>query len=200
MHKLLSFALSLLFTTTLSAAVKIGEPVPNFQLIDSHGNTQELEQFRGKKVILEWTNHLCPFVQKHYDSGNMQGLQQRYTQEDVVWLSIISSAEGLQGFVSAEEANELTDSRNASPSFVLFDPSGDTGRAYGAQTTPHMYIIDEQGVLQYNGAIDSIRSANPADVKNADNYVELGMTSLIAGTTIENTLTRPYGCSVKYKN
>lgn len=199
MNKLFVCLVSLFLSTPLFAVVEIDQTAPNFQLIDSKGNVQELEQFRGKKVILEWTNHECPFVQKHYSSGNMQGLQKRFTDEDVVWLSIISSAEGNQGYVTADQADELTESRGAAPSFVLLDPSGDVGRTYGAQTTPHMYIVDEEGVLRYNGAIDSVRSANPADIEGSDNYIELGMASLAAGEQIKTSLTRPYGCSVKYK-
>lgn len=198
-HAIISILTAVFFAPILSfAAVTIGEEAPNFELVDSNGSKQSLEQYRGKKVILEWTNHKCPFVEKHYGAENMQALQKRYTEEGVVWLSIISSAEGKQGYVTAEEANELTSSRNAAPSHVLFDPSGEVGRAYAAKTTPHMYIIDEKGMLKYNGAIDSISSANPADIPKADNYVDLAMASLAAGEEIKKPLTRPYGCSVKY--
>ena len=194
-----SAALSLLLLSSLAfSGVEIGKEAPSFELVDSDGNKQTLEQFKGKKVILEWTNHQCPFVVKHYGSGNMQGLQKRYTDEGVVWLSIISSAEGKQGFVSGDEANELTASREAMPSKVLFDPSGTVGKTYGAKTTPHMYIIDEDGVLQYNGAIDSIPSADKADIAKAENYVDAAMAALVAGEAVSKPLTRPYGCSVKY--
>jgi len=186
------------FPALAIAAVSIGKPAPDFTLLDSAGESQSLAQFAGKKVILEWTNHDCPFVQKHYDSQNMQSLQARYTEQGVVWLSIISSAEGKQGYVSAEKANELTVSRGAKPTHVLFDASGDVGRAYGAKTTPHMYIIDEQGVLKYDGAIDSISSSNPADIEKAENYVDSAMAALANDEPIEKTKTRPYGCSIKY--
>lgn len=182
----------------LWAAVDIDRKAPSFALTDSFGKSLSLDQFKGKKVILEWTNDQCPFVKKHYGSGNMQSLQKRYTDEGVIWLSIISSAEGKQGYVEADEANELTNSRGAAPSHVLFDPSGEVGRMYGAKTTPHMYIIDEAGILKYNGAIDSISSANPADIAKAENYVDSAMAALTAGSEIDKPLTRPYGCSVKY--
>ncbi|MCH2055716.1 MAG: redoxin domain-containing protein [Thalassotalea sp.] len=130
----------------------------------------------------------------------MQALQRNYTDKDVVWLSIISSAPGKQGHVSADKANELTQSRNAAPSHVLFDENGDVGKLYGAKTTPHMYIIDPKGTLRYAGAIDSIKSANPADIPKATNYVTAGMTSLMAGSAIEKKVTAPYGCAVKYKS
>ena len=189
----------MVFCQYASAAASIGAEAPEFKLVDSDGNTQTLEQYRGKKVILEWTNDQCPFVKKHYSSNNMQDLQKRYTEDGVVWLSVISSAKGKQGYVSGEQANALTTSRGAAPSAVLFDPSGEVGRAYGAKTTPHMYIIDEQGVLKYNGAIDSISSANPADIEKADNYVDLAMAALVKGEEVATPLTRPYGCSVKYE-
>lgn len=130
----------------------------------------------------------------------MQSLQRKYAQEDVVWLSIISSAEGKQGYVKADKANELTETRNASPSHVLFDTTGEVGKQYSAKTTPHMYIIDPSGELKYAGGIDSIKSANPADIEKADNFVELAMTSLLAGQEVEKKLTPPYGCSIKYKS
>lgn len=180
------------------AAASIGNAAPAFTLTDSAGEPRALEDFAGKKVILEWTNHDCPFVKKHYGSQNMQSLQSRYTEQGVVWLSIISSAKGKQGHVSAEQANALTQSRGAKPTYILFDESGEVGRAYGAKTTPHMYIIDEQGILKYNGAIDSISSANPADIAKAENYVDSAMAALAKGEPIQKTKTRPYGCSVKY--
>ncbi len=200
-HNLLTLctsAAALLFSLGVNAMVKPGENAPDFTLKDSAGETRSLSDFEGKTVILEWTNHECPFVQKHYGSGNMQQLQSAYTEDEVVWLSVISSAPGKQGYVSGEEADALTDSRNAKPSFVLLDPSGDTGRAYDAKTTPHMYIIDGEGVLQYAGAIDSIPTANPADIEKATNYVNQAMTELASTAPVSEPLTRPYGCSIKY--
>lgn len=187
-----------LLPSLLFAAAKVGETAPDFSLVGADGKTHTLMDQRGKKVILEWTNDQCPFVKKHYESGNMQALQEKYTEQGVVWLSIISSAEGKQGHVSAEQANELSESRGAKPTSVLFDPSGKVGKLYAAKTTPHMYIIDEKGVLKYNGAIDSISSADKADIKKAENYVVSAMNALDSGADVEKSLTRPYGCSVKY--
>jgi len=191
---------ALLLSLSANARVKVDAPAPTFSLTNSMGQVVSLEDYKGKYVILEWTNHLCPYVVKHYSSDNMQSLQRKYTQEDVVWLSIISSAEGKQGYVKADKANELTETRNASPSHVLFDTTGEVGKQYSAKTTPHMYIIDPSGELKYAGGIDSIKSANPADIEKADNFVELAMTSLLAGQEVEKKLTPPYGCSIKYKS
>ena len=152
-------------------------------------------------MIIEWVNYDCPFVKKHYHRShqNMQKLQAKYTSKGVVWLSICSSAPGKQGHVSPDEARELTTSRGAKPTHVLFDPTGEVGRNYGAKTTPHMYIIDDTGtLLAYNGAIDSIPSANPADIAKAKNYVKTAMTALAAGEKPNPATTKPYGCSVKY--
>ena len=180
------------------AAVEVGKPAPSFALVDTHGNSRQLSDFVGKVVVLEWTNHQCPFVRKHYGANNMQRLQKQYTDKGIIWLSIISSAPGKQGYVEADRANELTTSRGAHPTAVLLDPNGNVGRAYGARTTPHMYIIDADGVLVSMGAIDSIRSANQADIEQAVNYVALGLDEVLAGQPVSNPVTRPYGCSVKY--
>jgi peroxiredoxin len=186
--------------TSASARVEVDAPAPAFTLTSSKGETVSLSDFAGKYVILEWTNHLCPYVVKHYGSDNMQMLQRKYTEQDVVWLSIISSAEGKQGYVSSDEANALTSERNAVPTHVLFDTSGEVGKAYSAKTTPHMYIIDPAGELKYAGGIDSIKSANPADIPKAENYLDVGMQALLSGQEIEKKLTPPYGCSIKYKS
>jgi peroxiredoxin len=186
--------------TSASARVEVDAPAPAFTLTSSKGETVSLSDFAGKYVILEWTNHLCPYVVKHYGSDNMQMLQRKYTEQDVVWLSIISSAEGKQGYVSSDEANALTSERNAVPTHVLFDTSGEVGKAYSAKTTPHMYIIDPAGELKYAGGIDSIKSANPADISKAENYLDVGMQALLSGQEIEKKLTPPYGCSIKYKS
>ncbi|MEM8981836.1 MAG: thioredoxin family protein [Pseudomonadota bacterium] len=180
------------------AAVTVDTPAPDFTLQDVNGNDVTLSDYAGQYVVLEWTNHDCPYVRKHYESGNMQGLQSRYTEQDVVWLSIISSAPGKQGYVESAEAIELTESRNASPTTVLHDPDGVVGRTYGARTTPHMYIIDPEGTLRYAGAIDSIKSARQSDIPKATNYVDAAMSALLAGDEVEEKLTSPYGCSVKY--
>lgn len=174
---------------------------PSFQLMNQNGENIELDSFKGKKVILEWTNHDCPFVQRHYETSNMQNLQEKYTEEGVIWLSIISSAEGKQGYVSPDEAIELTNSRNAKPSHVLFDTSGEVGKMYKAKTTPHMYIIDENQKLQYQGAIDNMGRTGAlfnTDLSKAKNYVVAAMNDLASGLSVQESKTRPYGCSIKY--
>lgn len=192
-------ALALSFSAGAWATMEIDAPAPNFTLTDSMGEIVALSDFEGEYVVLEWTNHLCPYVKKHYDSDNMQMLQRKYGEKDVIWLSIISSAEGKQGHVTSAQANELTTSRNAVPTHVLFDESGDVGKLYAAKTTPHMYIIDPDGVLRYAGGIDSIKSANPADIPKAENYVDMALSALLADGEVKNKLTPPYGCSIKYK-
>ena len=174
---------------------------PNFQLLDQDGQIVELNSFKGEKVILEWTNHECPFVQRHYETSNMQNLQEKYTREGVVWLSIISSAEGKQGFVTPDKAIELTNARNAKPTHVLFDISGEVGKMYKAKTTPHMYIIDENQKLQYQGAIDNMGGTGAlfnTDLSQAKNYVVAAMNDLLSGSDVQEAKTRPYGCSIKY--
>jgi peroxiredoxin len=197
--RIISIGLALLLSANVSAA-KIEDAAPAFTLQNSQGEAVSLSDYKGKYVILEWTNHQCPYVVKHYGSDNMQSLQKKYTDEDVVWLSIISSAPGKQGYVSADEANQLSADRNAAPTHVLFDPEGEVGKMYAAKTTPHMYIIDPEGELRYAGAIDSIKSANPADIPKAVNYVNASMDALNSGKSPEKTLTPPYGCSIKYKS
>ncbi|RTE87782.1 redoxin domain-containing protein [Lysobacter sp. N42] len=179
---------------------EIGAPAPNFSVIDSHGVTHSLSDFAGETVVLEWTNHDCPYVRKHYESGNMQSLQQRFTEQGVVWLSVISSSPGTQGHVSAEQANELTSSRNAAPTAVLLDESGTMGRAYSARVTPHMYVIDSEGVLQYAGGIDSIPSARQSDIERAEPYFANAAEQVLSGEAVSRPISRPYGCSVKYSD
>jgi len=186
---------------TLFAGVKNDAEAPTFVLMNQDSEMVDLASFKGKKVILEWTNHDCPFVKRHYDTDNMQELQREYTDNDVVWLSIISSAEGKQGYVTKSEAKELTASRNAQPSHVLFDSNGDVGRLYDAKTTPHMYVIDEKGLLRYQGAIDNLGVTGAlfsTDLSKAKNYVRNAMNSLFLGKDVAEKNTRPYGCSVKY--
>ncbi|MEL6374417.1 MAG: redoxin domain-containing protein [Pseudomonadota bacterium] len=180
------------------AAPKIDQKAPAFVGIDTKGKEVRLSDLRGKTVVLEWTNHDCPFVAKHYRTGNMQALQKKYGGTDVVWLSVISSAPGTQGHVSPAKADELTSSRDAKPTAVLLDPKGTIGRMYKARTTPHMYVIDPEGVLRYMGAIDNKPTTRDADVKRAKNYVKAAMTKLTAGAPVDPSVTRAYGCSVKY--
>ncbi len=181
-----------------NAAASIGAAAPGFTLPNSQGGETALSEFTGKKIILEWTNHDCPYVVKHYSTNNMQSLQTEMTGKDVVWLTIVSSAPGKQGHVSGEQANELTESRGASPTAVLLDESGEVGQLYGAKTTPHMFIIDEAHNIQYAGAIDDKKSSKASDVEGATNYVRQAMAEMEAGEAVSVTETSPYGCSVKY--
>jgi hypothetical protein len=167
-------------------------------VVDSAGKQRSLGEFKGKTVILEWTNHDCPYVVKHYSTGNMQSLQKTYTQQDVVWLTVISSAPGTQGHVAAAKADELTKSRDAKPSAVLLDPEGKMGQAYGARNTPHMYIITPDAKLAYMGAIDDKPTTRRDDVKGAKNYVIAAMDDLKAGKPVATPRTTAYGCTVKY--
>ncbi len=175
-----------------------GAPAPDFVGTDTKGKAHRLSDLKGKRVVLEWTNHDCPFVRKHYGAGNMQATQKDARGKGAIWLSVISSAPGLQGHVTPAEADQLTETRGAAPDAVLLDPSGQIGRLYGAVTTPHMFIIDMDGTLVYKGAIDSIRSADPGDIDRATNYVKQAMTQLTSGQPVSPPGSRPYGCSVKY--
>ncbi len=176
----------------------INQPAPDFSGTTASGETLNLDDLEGQTVVLEWTNHQCPFVSKHYGAGNMQALQQEMTEQGIVWLQVISSAPGRQGFVEGPEALALNEARDALPSDIVLDPEGTIGRAYAARTTPHMYIIDPEGTLVYMGGIDSIASANPADISEATNYVREAMAALAAGESVPNSVTRAYGCTIKY--
>lgn len=180
------------------AAPAVGSPAPDFSGTDSTGKSHRLSDMRGKVVVLEWTNHDCPFVSKHYRSSNMQRTQKDVTKGGAVWLSVISSAPGLQGHVTGAEADALTRDRQAFPSAVLLDPKGDIGKLYRAAVTPHIFIVDRDGRLAYQGAIDDIASWDEADIPQATNYVRQVMTQLKAGLQVKPGVTRPYGCSVKY--
>ncbi len=184
--------------SSLRAAPEIGAPAPLFQAVDSNGKTVALSDLRGKLVVLEWSNHDCPFVVKHYRSANMQSLQREATADGVVWLTVISSAPGTQGYVQGAEANDLTVKRNAAPSNVLLDPTGAIGRAYDARTTPHMYVIGKDGALLYKGGLDDKATASVADVPGARNYVRIALDAVKAGRAVDPAVTRPYGCTVKY--
>ncbi len=190
--------LLLMMPTAMIGRVETGSSAPDFTLRDSKDADRALSEFRGRYVVLEWTNHECPFVRKHYGSGNMQNLQKTYTEKGVVWLTILSSAKGKQGGVSAKEANKIMAAAGASPTAYLLDYDGTVGRKYAAKTTPHMYVIDPEGKLVYQGAIDDVRSANPADIAGARNFVALALEELMGGKAVSSSDTRPYGCSVKY--
>ena len=181
-------------------APKVGQPAPAFTATDMNGTSRSLSEFKGKYVVLEWHNQSCPFVKKHYDSGNMQKLQKELTGKGAVWLSIISSAPGAQGYVTAEEEKKYLAEKQAAPTHVLFDPEGTIGHAYGAKTTPHMFVIDDQGVLIYAGAIDDNPSSDAAGAATAKNYVRAAYEEASSGKPVSTASTAPYGCGVKYKN
>jgi peroxiredoxin len=199
--KLLTALLTLAASAALFAADSpaVGTTAPDFSLTDSKGKTQTVSQYKGKYVVLEWFNPECPFVKKHYGSGNMQKLQEEFTGKGVVWLSIDSNAPGLEGNLNAEQANaKMAEWKTKQTAFVL-DPEGKAGRAYGAKNTPHMFVINPEGKIVYEGAIDSKATPNPADIANSTNYVKVALEESLAGKTVSNANTKPYGCSVKYK-
>lgn len=177
----------------------VGQAAPDFTAKDIHGAEKRLSELKGKYVILEWHNQGCPFVVKHYDSGNMQRLQKELTGQGAVWLTVISSAEGKQGYVTAEEETKYLAAKQAAPTDVLLDPEGTLGRLYGAKTTPHMFVIDDKGVVVYAGAIDDKPSTNQADIAGAKNYVRAAYQEAKEGKPVTVGATNAYGCSVKYK-
>ncbi|HWC16159.1 MAG TPA: thioredoxin family protein [Terriglobales bacterium] len=181
-------------------AAKVGDSAPDFTGTDSHGQTHKLSDYRGKFVVLEWHNNGCPFTKKHYESGNMQRLQKEWTEKGVVWLTVISSSPGAQGYVTAEQENDYMQRMHAVPTAALLDPKGEIGHLYGAKTTPHMFVISPQGQLIYNGAIDDKPTSDPSDVNGAKNYVSDALKEAMAGQGVAVANTRPYGCSVKYAN
>ena len=185
------------FLASAHAAVEPGQQAPDFSLRDLAGNSAGLAQFKGRTVVLEWNNPNCPYVQKHYGSGNMQGLQQA-AQGKTVWLAINSTSPASGDFMSAEALKKWVAEHKSAPTHYLLDPDGSVGRLYGAKTTPHMYVINPQGRVVYAGAIDDKRSTNPADIPGATNYVRTALGALAKGEPVRNANTQPYGCSVKY--
>lgn len=197
---LLITALTSLAATALFAAEPtVGNAAPDFSLPDATGKTHSLADFRGKFVVLEWFNEGCPFVKKHYGSGNMQKLQQEYSGKDVVWLTINSSAPGEQGHLTPETAPKTISDLKMTSTKLLLDPDGKVGRLYGAKNTPHMFVINKEGKLIYQGAIDSKPTANASDIASSSNYVKVALDESMAGKPVSNASTKPYGCSVKYK-
>src|SRR2546423_9107484 len=188
------------FTALLAAdSPAVGTNAPDFSLTDSKGKTQSVSQYKGKYVVLEWFNPDCPFVKKHYGSGNMQKLQAEFTAKGIVWLTIDSNASGLEGYLTAEQANaKMADWKTKQTALVL-DPEGKAGRSYAAKNTPHMFVINPEGKIVYEGAIDSKATPNPADIANSTNYVKVALEESLAGKTVSTANTKPYGCSVKYK-
>lgn len=190
----LSFAASSAF-----AAPAVGSAAPGFSLPDATGKSVSLDAYKGKYVVLEWTNPGCPFVRKHYDSGNMQKLQAEYTKKGVVWLSIDSSAPGQQGYLAGDDAKKAKEGEYKAASALLLDPDGKVGHLYGATNTPDMVIVDPEGKVVYTGAIDSIASPKTDDIAKATNYVQTGLDEALAGKPLSKSMSKPYGCGVKYK-
>jgi peroxiredoxin len=196
--KTLAAAVASLFATAALAAATPGQPAPAFAVTDLAGKPVKLEDFKGKTVVLEWHNFGCPFVQKHYKSGNMQALQKKYGK-DVVWLAVNSTNKSASDWMDPAPLTAELKKFDAQPAAYLVDEPGKMGMAYGAKTTPHMYIIDPQGKVVYNGAIDDKRSANPEDVKTAKNFVVAALDEMKAGKPVSTPSTAPYGCTVKYR-
>lgn len=192
------FAAMVMAVSPVMAAPVIGEKAPEFSLPAADGSTQTLSSFAGKVVVLEWFNQDCPFVRKHYDSGNMQGLQKEYAAKDVVWLTVSSSAEGKQGYLTAETAKAQIEKEGGAPAHFLLDHDGKVGKAYDAKTTPHMFVIDKEGKLAYSGAIDDKPSADKADIATSKNYVRAALEAVLAGTAVETPTSKAYGCGIKY--
>jgi peroxiredoxin len=191
-------ALALAVPPSAPAQAVVGQPAPAFTAGDSNGQTRSLADFRGKVVVLEWWNHECPFVGKHYGSGNMQKLQKEWTGKGVVWLTVSSSAPGKQGHVDGAKANALMKEKGGAPTAVLLDHDGSIGRSYGAKTTPHMFVIDPKGVAAYAGGIDDKPSTDVADVASARNFVAAALAEVTAGRPVTVATSQPYGCGVKY--
>ena len=200
--KLLTALCTLAASTALFAADSpaVGAAAPDFSLTDSKNRPQSISQYKGKTVVLEWFNPECPFVKKHYGSGNMQKLQEEYTGKGIVWLTIDSSAPGTEGSLSPEQAEKITTAWKTHQTALLLDPEGKAGRAYGAKNTPNMVIINPEGKIAYEGAIDSKATPNPADIPTSTNYVKAALDESLTGKPVSNPKTKPYGCSVKYKS
>jgi len=183
--------------TTIDAS-RVGAQAPEFRGTDTKGTVHNLSDFKGKWVVLEWHNEGCPYVRKHYGGNNMQQLQKEWTAKGVVWLTVISSATGQQGHMEAAQADAYFAQQNAAPSAVLLDPTGEIGRLYEAKTTPHMFVVNPDGVLIYNGAIDDKPTSDKTDLAGATNYVSAALTEAMAGRAVSTSTSRPYGCGVKY--
>lgn len=196
---LLGISMLLSMQNAFAAAV-VGQASPDFSLTDTSGKTVRLSDFKGKHVVLEWNNPGCPFVRKHYNTANMQTLQKEAAGKGVVWLAVNSTEKTHTDYMTPQVLGKWMVEQKASPTATLMDESGDVGKAYGARTTPHMYVVNPQGVLVYAGGIDSIPSASVDDIKTATNYVRQTMNEVMAGKAVSTPTTRPYGCSVKYKS
>ena len=197
---LTAFAALAVIAAPAAAAPVVGQPAPNFKLADANGKPVTLSDFRGKTMVLEWNNPGCPFVKKHYNSGNMQKAQAAATKDGVVWLTINSGAPGKQGHMNGAEAKAFLAKAGAHPTAYLLDPRGVVGKVYDAKTTPHMFVVNKAGTLVYAGGIDDKPTANPADIGGARNHVLAALAELKAGKAVSVTTSRPYGCAVKYSD
>ena len=200
--KLILTAITTLAAGALYAAdiPPVGSAAPDFSLKDTKGKSHSLSEYKGKTVVLEWFNPECPFVKKHYGSDNMQKLQKQFTDKGVVWLTIDSSAEGNEGYVTADQAEKVMSQWKTHMTALLLDPDGVAGKAYGSKNTPNMVVISPEGKIVYEGAIDSKATPNPADIPSSTNYVKNALDESLAGKPVSNAQTKPYGCSVKYKS
>ena len=199
--KLATASIVITLACTAALALRPGETAPDFKGTDSNGKTETLSQYRGKYVVLEWANQGCPYEQKHYKSGNMEGLQKQWTSKGVVWLSVISSAPGEQGYVTPAQENDYLSRMHAAPTAAILDGSGAIGRMYEAKTTPHMFVIDPQGKIVYEGAIDDQPTPDPASLKAVQhNYLNEALEASMAGRPVPTPVTKSYGCNVKYGN
>jgi peroxiredoxin len=199
---LLFLWLACLLLTDVSAFPEeavVGEAAPDFTATDTQGQTHSISDYKGKIIVLEWFNHGCPFVKKYYNSKNMQNLQKTYAEKGIIWLSICSSAPGKQGYQTTEEANTTVRAKEIKAAAIILDPDGHIGRKYGAKTTPHMFIINTEGTLVYNGAIDDKPSTKVSEIESAQNYVRSALEEIMAGEEVSTPTSIPYGCSVKYK-
>lgn len=194
----LAGVVALSMSSVAVASVKVGEAAPDFEVASASGKPVKLSDYKGKYVVLEWTNEGCPFVQKHYKGGNMQGLQKEFTGKDVAWLTVFSSASGKQGHVDAAGAMKFSADYKTASTAMLLDDAGKVGKLYEAKTTPHMYVVNPAGQLIYAGAIDDTPSADSSDIPNSKNFVKLALNEALAGKPVSTPTAKPYGCSIKY--
>lgn len=184
----------------LAAGVQVGKAAPEFSFTDIEGTSGKLSDFRGKYVVIEWFNHGCPFTEKHYKSDRMQDLQRKYTEAGVVWIAVNSTGDGHADYRDAAMTRKEAEAYGTSATYIVLDPSGEIGKLYGAKTTPDIFIVDPQGKIIYKGAADSVNSTDTDDIPKADNYIDLALTEAMAGKPVTTPETKPYGCSVKYKD
>jgi peroxiredoxin len=199
LHKTITVLCAIASLSLSAHAVKVGDSAPDFTGTDTNGRIHKLSEYKGKFVVLEWTNNGCPYTRKHYSSGNMQNLQKEWTAKGVVWLTVLSSSQGAQGYMTASAENSYIETVHASPTAAILDPTGAIGHEYEAKTTPDMYVIDPTGRLIYEGAIDDHPTPDPSDIPRSKNYVSDALTAAMSGQQVTVAYTRPYGCSVKYE-